>query len=163
MQLIDLHVRNLRRNEALAVVASFASDADRERLSAAVRGAYLAQQGDWSGAADLLQAALLDGCRERFCLRWLVASWLALDRPLDAQTALRVWQTAHPHDEDLASFVEQVASGFTEQVDDPTEIMRVDEPGPVSAPNTPLPAKRRQPLSPTSRKSARSGRSLNDS
>ncbi len=163
LQLIDLHVRNLRRNEALTVVAGFASDADRERLSAAVRGAYLAQQGDWSGAADLLQAALLDGCRERFCLRWLVASWLALERPLDAQTALRVWQTAHARDEELASLSEQVDAQLEDLTSDPTDVMRVDEPAPVAAPNTPLPAKRRQPLTSTIRTSARGGRGLGDS
>ena len=127
LQLIELHVKCLRRNEALAVVASFATDADRERLSAAVRGAYLAQQGDWSGAADVLQAAVLDGCRERFCLRWLVASWLALDRPHEAQSALHIWRAAHPGDEELAALREQVDARL-EELDEPTDVMRVDEP-----------------------------------
>ncbi len=168
LQLIDLHVKNLRRNEALAVVASFASDADRERLSTAVRGAYLAQQGDWSAAADLLMAAMLDGCRERFCLRWLVASWLALERPLDAQTALRVWQVADPRDEEAASLAEQVAAQLTDHVDEPTEIMRsdelrVDEPGPVAPPNVGPLTKRRPASAPTVRTSGRSRPRFDDS
>jgi tetratricopeptide (TPR) repeat protein len=115
LQLVDLHVRNRRRSEALSVVAGFASPADRERLSAAVRGACLAQQDNWEEAADLLQAAVLDGCRERFCLRWLVNSWLALDRPLDAQSSLRVWLAIEPASEEAAGFQERVTAAIEQQ------------------------------------------------
>jgi lipopolysaccharide biosynthesis regulator YciM len=115
LQLVDLHVRNRRRSEALSVVAGFASPADRERLSAAVRGACLAQQDKWEEAADLLQAAVLDGCRERFCLRWLVNSWLALDRPLDAQSSLRVWLAIEPASEEAAGFQERVTAAIEQQ------------------------------------------------
>jgi tetratricopeptide (TPR) repeat protein len=162
LQLIDLHVKCLRRNEALAVVASFASDADRERLSAAVRGAFLAQQGDWSAAADLLQAAVLDGCRERFCLRWLVASWLALDRPREAQSALHIWQAAHPGDEELAPLREQVDARL-EELDEPTDVMRVDEAEPAAGPPVGMRPQRRQPVGPTIRATHRSGRERGES
>ncbi|MCI0361129.1 MAG: hypothetical protein L0211_21830, partial [Planctomycetaceae bacterium] len=149
LQLIDLHVRNLRRNEALAVIAGFASAADRERLATAVRGAYLAQQGDWPAAADLLQAAMLDGCRERFCLRWLAASWLAMERPLDAQAALRLWQDADPQNEELASFQEQLADLLAGLASDAAaevpEPIRVDD----AAPGVTPPSKRQLPSSPT--------------
>jgi Tfp pilus assembly protein PilF len=162
LQLVELHVKNLRRNEALAVVASFASDADRQRLSTAVRGAYLAQQGDWAAAADLLQAAVLDGCRERFCLHGLVAAWLALDRPRDAQSALQVWQAAHPHDEEAAAFAEQVDAQLAEVTAEPPEPVRVDEPAPVAGPLA-APPKRRPGAAPTIRTSSRSGPRYGDS
>ena len=162
LQLIELHVKCLRRNEALAVVASFASDADRERLSAAVRGAYLAQQGDWSGAADLLQAAVLDGCRERFCLRWLVASWLALDRPHEAQSALHIWRAAHAGDQELAALGEQISARLSE-LDEPTDVMRVDEPQPAAGPPAGIRPPRRQPAAPTGRTTGRSGRQRTES
>jgi tetratricopeptide (TPR) repeat protein len=159
LQLIDLHVRNLRRNEALAVIAGFASAADRERLATAVRGAYLARQGDWSAAADLLQAAVLDGCRERFCLRWLVVSWLALERPLDAQSALRIWQAADPQNDELASFAEQVDAQLDEQAADLSEPIRVDE----AAPGVTPPATRHLPSGPTIGTTGRGQHDLADS
>jgi Tfp pilus assembly protein PilF len=159
LQLIDLHVRNLRRNEALAVIGGLFSAADRERLSAAVRGAYLAQQGNWSSAADLLQAALLDGCRERFCFRWLVTSWLALERPLDAKTALRVWQAADPQNDEIASFQEQIAEQLEELAATVPGPRRVDDPAPVGGPLS----KRRQPSGPTIGIAGRGGRESVDS
>jgi len=159
LQLIDLHVRNLRRNEALAVISGIASAADRERLSAAVRGAYLAQQGDWSAAADLLQAAMLDGCRERFCLRWLVSSWLALERSLDAQTALRVWKAADPQNDEIASFQEQIAAQLEELAATIPGPLRVDDPAPVGGPLS----KRRQSSHPTIGITGRGGRESVDS
>jgi tetratricopeptide (TPR) repeat protein len=95
-QLLDLHVSHRRRDEALAVVSEFSSPAERQRLSAAVRGACLAQHGQWSAAVDLLQAAMLDGCQTTFCFRWLAAGWLQLGRPRDAQSVLRAWQAVEP-------------------------------------------------------------------
>jgi hypothetical protein len=62
-----------------------------------------------------LQAAVLDGCRERFCLRWLVNSWLALDRPLDAQSSLRVWLAIEPASEEAAGFQERVTAAIEQQ------------------------------------------------
>jgi hypothetical protein len=159
LQLIDLHVRNRRRDEALAVVSGFVSAPDRERLAAAVRGACLAQQQNWTAAADLLQAAMLDGCRERFCLRWLVVSWLALARPLDAQSALRAWSAIEPQNDELATFQEQIATQMEELAASLPGPVRVDDPASIAAPL----AKRRQPGGPTTVTTGRASRDLADS
>ncbi|MEX2172782.1 MAG: glycosyltransferase, partial [Pirellulaceae bacterium] len=95
-QLIELYVNGGQREQALAAIRLVSSAAIRERLTAAVRGVFIARQGDCNAAADLLQAAMLDGCRERFCLRGLVQCWLKLDRPLDAQAVLQAWQAFDP-------------------------------------------------------------------
>jgi hypothetical protein len=127
VQLVELHVAHRRRDEALAIASGLASAAARERLIAAIRGACLAQQKNWSAAADLLQAAMLDGCRERFCLRWLVVSWLALGRPLDAQAALRAWQAFDPRSEEAAELAQQVARQFAELDAYRPQAVRFDE------------------------------------
>jgi tetratricopeptide (TPR) repeat protein len=110
MQLIDLLVGRCRRDEALAIVSQFASPAERQRLTAAVRGACLAQQGQWGKAVDLLQAAMLDGCQTTFCFRWLAAGWLELGRPRDAMSVLRAWQAIEERHPMLAELSEVAAA-----------------------------------------------------
>jgi predicted Zn-dependent protease len=143
LQLVDLHVGQRRRDEALAVVGGLPSPAERQRLAAAVRGACLAQQQDWPAAVDLLQAAMLDGCQEAFCFRWLVSGWLALNQPLDAEAVLRRWQVCDPKSAEVAELLHALATDTEpsrdlriDQADraEPTDAgRRVRTPGPASA------------------------------
>ena len=119
LQLIDLHVGQRRRDEALAIAGGLPSQSERQRLAAAIRGACLAQQQDWPAAVDLLQAAMLDGCQEVFCFRWLVAGWLALDKPQDAKAVLRQWQTCDPKSVEAAELLHGLP-------DEPPRAMRID-------------------------------------
>jgi tetratricopeptide (TPR) repeat protein len=116
LQLIDLLVNRRLRDEALAIVGELALPADRQRLAAAVRGACLAQAGDWTAAVDLLQAAMLDGCQARFCFRWLVAGWLALERPREAQSALRAWQAVDANQPEIADLADQANEQLSRSV-----------------------------------------------
>jgi hypothetical protein len=95
------------------------SQSERQRLAAAIRGACLAQQADWPAAVDLLQAAMLDGCQEPFCFRWLVAGWLALDKPHDARAVLRQWQSCDPKSAEAAELLHSLA-------DEPPRAVRID-------------------------------------
>jgi tetratricopeptide (TPR) repeat protein len=108
IQLVELHVQHGRRDEARQAAAGFPSVVVGERLATAARGACLAQLQQWPAAADLLQAALLDGCRERFCLEWLVKSWLALARPLDAQGVLQIWQDFDPANPEVVRLAAEI-------------------------------------------------------
>ena len=136
--------RHGRHDEALEAAAEFPSAAVGERLATAARGACLAQREQWPAAADLLQAALLDGCRERFCLEWLTKSWLALSRPLEAQGVLQIWQGFDPANPEVARLAELIESQLAEQA------VRVDPPGqptgikPAGASRPPLSIARRQ-------------------
>jgi len=56
-------------------------------------GACLAGQLNWPAAKGQLQTAIDAGCRERFCFRWLVVTWLGLEQPAEAQAVLRTWQS----------------------------------------------------------------------
>lgn len=119
MQLVELHVTHRRRDEALAAASLISAAAERQRLSTAVRGACLAQQGNWAAAVDLLQAAMLDGCTARFCFRWLAAGWLELGRPRDAQAVLRAWEGREPNEPELA----ELSTAAAEQL---ARSMRID-------------------------------------
>jgi tetratricopeptide (TPR) repeat protein len=120
LQLVNLHVDHRRRDEALAAASLLSSAAERQRLSTAVRGACLAQQGNWAAAVDLLQAAMLDGCTARFCFRWLAAGWLELGRPRDAQAVLRAWESREPHEPAIAELSADAAAQLARSV-------RIDE------------------------------------
>ena len=111
-QLIELHVKHGRRDEALAAVATLPIPG-RDALAAAVRGACLAGQLNWPAAKAKLQAALEAGCRERFCFRWLVVTWLGLGQPAEAQSVLRAWQAIDPANPELAA----LAAAVDEQVE----------------------------------------------
>jgi tetratricopeptide (TPR) repeat protein len=141
IQLVELHVQHGRHDEALEAAAEFPSAAVGERLATAARGACLAQREQWPAAADLLQAALLDGCRERFCLEWLTKSWLALSRPLEAQGVLQIWQGFDPANPEVARLAEEIGAQLAEQA------VRVDQPTtgkPTGAARPPLSIARRQ-------------------
>ncbi len=120
LQLVELHVDHRRRDEALAAASLLSSAAERQRLSTAVRGACLAQQGNWAQAVDLLQAAMLDGCTARFCFRWLAAGWLELGRPRDAQAVLRAWESREPNELTIADLAAAAAEQLARSV-------RIDE------------------------------------
>ncbi|MDX1944448.1 MAG: glycosyltransferase [Pirellulaceae bacterium] len=124
-QLLDLHLRHGRRDEALAVVASLA-EPGREALSHAVRGACLAGQLQWPAALEQLQAALAAGCRERFCFRWLVVTWLGLGQPSEAQSVLRAWQAVDAANPELAGLTTAIAEQLAAGGDGEGQILRVD-------------------------------------
>jgi tetratricopeptide (TPR) repeat protein len=144
IQLVELHVQHGRRDEALEAASGFPSVAVGERLATAARGACLAKVEQWPAAADLLQAALLDGCRERFCLEWLAKSWLALGRPLEAHGVLQIWQSFDPAHPEVARLAATIEEQLAEQD------IRVDPAAPpasgkpAGAPRPPLSVARRQ-------------------
>jgi tetratricopeptide (TPR) repeat protein len=127
IQLVELHVRHGRRDEALEAAAGFPAVAVGERLATAARGACLAKIEQWPAAADLLQAALLDGCRERFCLEWLTKSWLALRRPLEARGVLQIWRSFDPAPPEIARLDAEIDKQLAEQA------VRVDPPSPPAS------------------------------
>lgn len=96
-QLLELHVRHGRHDEALTVVAAMPrGTADRDALRNAVRGACLAAEGNWLSAKTYLETAQRAGCREPLCLRWLTQTYLSLGQTDQAATTVEQWAVVDP-------------------------------------------------------------------
>lgn len=96
-QLLELHVRHARHDEALAVINAMPrGTAHRDALRNAVRGACLAAEGNWLSAKTYLETAQRSGCREPLCLRWLTQTYLSLGQNDDAAATLEQWAAADP-------------------------------------------------------------------
>lgn len=106
-QLVELHVKHGRRDEALAAIASLPEG--RESLAAAIRGACLAQKANWLAAKAHLQLAVEHGCRERFCFRWLLVTWLGLGRADEALAVLEHWRTFDAQNPELTTLADAIA------------------------------------------------------
>ncbi len=95
--LIDLHVRNDRRKEALFEFDRLPADTPyREALRSAIRGACLAAKRNWVPAAAYLQTAYAAGCRDVLCLRWLSLTLLSTGQDAAAQPVLLAWKAVDP-------------------------------------------------------------------
>jgi hypothetical protein len=102
-QLVELHLQQGRREAALAAVnAAPLSETTRDAWILAIRGFGLARDGQWLAARGDLQSALQAGCRERYCLRPLIAAHLALDDVAAAATTLEAWRALEPANPELS-------------------------------------------------------------
>jgi tetratricopeptide (TPR) repeat protein len=107
---VELLVKLGRRDEALAAARSLPiEDRAREAWAVAVRGACAAGQAQWVTARAHLQLAYEAGCRERFCLRWLVVSHLGLGEASEAAAVLNAWAEFDPANPELAELAKAVA------------------------------------------------------
>lgn len=101
-QLLELHVRHARHDDALAVINAMPRGAsNRDALRNAVRGACLAAEGNWLSAKTYLETGHRAGCREPLCLRWLTQTYLSLGQHGDAAATLEQWAAADPLNPEL--------------------------------------------------------------
>jgi predicted Zn-dependent protease len=148
-QLLDLHIKHNRRQEALAEVDRWpGSIPNRDSLRTAVRGACLAAQQQWPAALPYLRRAYDAGCRQSLCLRWLASALIATGDLEAAEPMLLRWQAAapgHPEPQRLLACVAQAAAGkigAPEPADAlPAQPWRIDASagvhGPADAPQVP--------------------------
>jgi tetratricopeptide (TPR) repeat protein len=96
-QLLELHVRHARHDEASAVVSAMPrGTSNREALRSAVRGACLAAEQNWVSARTYLETAHRAGCREPLCLHWLAQTYLSLGHNNEAAAILGEWSAVDP-------------------------------------------------------------------
>ncbi len=96
-QLLELHVRYGRREEAIAVANATPSlGANGEALRIAIRGACQAATGNTPAGKIQLETAYKLGCREPLCLRWLASCYLAQGELSDATRVVDQWCRLDP-------------------------------------------------------------------
>lgn len=98
-RMLEIHIRNGRRDEALAEVERVAAPGDVGGLRAAVRGACLAATGNWIGAIAQLEGAYRQGCRDAICRRAYLNALLATGQKSAALRIAEDWladSPAHP-------------------------------------------------------------------
>ncbi len=120
-RLIDLHIKQDRRREALEQ-ATLLPGVQVEALRGAIRGACLAAKKDWPGARAYLQAAYDSGCRDVLCLKWLTISLFSLDEFAAAEPLAEQWQAAAPGNLEAQKYAESLAA--RQQPADPREVYR---------------------------------------
>jgi tetratricopeptide (TPR) repeat protein len=117
-QLLELHVKNGNRQEALAQCDQLPPDTPhRDALRSAVRGACLASQRNWIAARSYLDTAWQAGCRDVICLRWLVVTLLALGETNAARPIIESWRGIDPTSAETGQFlsaVSEIAPGKSE-------------------------------------------------
>jgi tetratricopeptide (TPR) repeat protein len=102
-QLLELHVRHARRDEALQVVNAMPRIGNHDALRNAVQGACLASEGNWVSAKTYLETAQRAGCREPLALRWLTHTYLALGNLDEAAATFDQWAQVDPLSHDLGA------------------------------------------------------------
>ncbi len=104
-QLFESLVLQHRAEEATAQLAALPPDMPyREAFANSVRGACLADEGDWAGAEGYLETAYQSGCRDPICLFWLAETWVSLRKYSDAQAVLDQWQALEPGADEIERF-----------------------------------------------------------
>jgi tetratricopeptide (TPR) repeat protein len=104
-QLIELLIKCGDRPGTLAAFDRLPRDLPgREALRSAVRGALLANEKNWLAAEPYLKTAFTAGCRDTLCLRWLMVSYLALDKIAAAEEILHAWRACEPDSSELAAY-----------------------------------------------------------
>jgi tetratricopeptide (TPR) repeat protein len=96
-RLLEIHVRNNRRDAALAEAERLAEAADLAGLRAAVRGACFAAAGQWAAAIAQLETAYRQGCRDVLCRRGYANALTATKQPAAALAVVDEWLAAEPH------------------------------------------------------------------
>jgi len=114
-QLIELHVKHGRREEALVQLDHLPLDAEqKELLEGALRGALLAAEKNWIPARAYLQAAYDEGCRDPLVLRWLSVTLLSLESADEARRVLGEWQKVEPGNVEPAQFLAAIPDMVSE-------------------------------------------------
>jgi tetratricopeptide (TPR) repeat protein len=136
-QMVELHVKHGRRDEALLAVSKLPTGLPgKETWRTAVQGACAAAAGNWTAAKSFLETAYRGGCRERFCLRWLCVTLLATGNTATAAVVLKVWQAidgANPELAHIRAAIEERQSPETPQIEEEIGSMRLDPPQDASA------------------------------
>ncbi|MFN0019104.1 MAG: glycosyltransferase [Pirellulaceae bacterium] len=115
-QMVELHVKHGRRDEALLAVSKLSSDLPgKETWRTAVQGACAAVEANWSAAKTFLETAYRGGCRERFCLRWLCVTLLATGNTATAEVVLKVWETNDESNLELVHFRAAIDEQFARE------------------------------------------------
>lgn len=116
-QLIDLHIKHNRRQEALSEAEhlSAATGTQLETLRNAVRGACLAAQQQWPEALAYLRTAHEAGCRDPICLRWLASCYIGSGEVEAATPILQQWQNISPESPEPNRILESL--GFSSTVE----------------------------------------------
>jgi len=105
-QLVELHVKHGRVDEALRVAESLFSQAEMRRgMEKAVRGACKATRQQWTEAIADLQQARAAGCDDPLCLRWLSAALISAGRLEAAEPVVRQWQQAEPENHEMLTYL----------------------------------------------------------
>lgn len=111
-QVIEMHVKHGRRQEALAELERLPTDYPKlESLRSAVRGAALASQQNWVGARPYLEAAYRQGSRETLCLRWYATTLVALGEVEPAREILQIWKQREPNNSEPDDLNRSLLSG----------------------------------------------------
>ena len=163
-QLIELHVKHGRRDEALAQFDLLPADLpNREALRSAIRGACLAAARSFIPARSYLETAYQAGCRDLICLRWLVATLLAIGDNEAARPIIDQWRGIDPGSSEASEYLKAVES-VPGQPPQPTRQLRVDTVAPqlpnhppISSPTTVNPADKTLPSRSASCKLASGG------
>jgi tetratricopeptide (TPR) repeat protein len=142
-QLIELHIKHDRRQEALAQFDALPTDVpQREALRSAIRGACLAARENWTPALAYLQTAFRAGLRDVLCLRWLARALHGLGDTAGLDEVLAAWQQSAPHSSELARWQAELQTGSaaTASTTNAAESRRIDSAevtanGSVPAPN----------------------------
>jgi tetratricopeptide (TPR) repeat protein len=122
-QILELHVKHGRTEDALAQLEQWPGPPSNvDALRAAVRGASLAGQKDWSAARSYLQTAYAAGCRDVVCLRWLSVTLLSVGETDEAETILREWSEIDPANEEPQRYLTAVETARTTGTPVSTEI-----------------------------------------
>ena len=125
-QLIELHVKHARRDEAIAQIDLLPPDIPhREALRSAVRGACLAAEKSFIPARSYLEAAYQAGCRDLLCLRWLVSALLSVGDTEAAMPIIDEWRSLDPTNSEASQYLQAIeqASGGSQP---PARQIRVD-------------------------------------
>ncbi|MEW4456195.1 glycosyltransferase [Bremerella sp. JC817] len=113
-QVIDMHVKHGRRNEALDELDLLPADYPKlDSFRSAVRGAVLASQQNWVAARPYLETAYRQESREPLCLRWYATTLAALNESSAAREVLQAWKKREPHNGEPDELMQCLLTGPT--------------------------------------------------
>lgn len=120
-RLLEQYVHQGRCEAALELVQRLPMDeSQRGALADAVRGACKAAEHDWTAAVGYLQGALVAGCRDPLCLRWLAVSLISNGRLREAEPVLRQWEAAEPDNVEAKRYLALLSGESTPHSDGDT-------------------------------------------
>ncbi len=113
--MLELHVKHGRCEEALQVANHLPLPAEqRAPMQNAVRGACRVADNVWTSATAYLQGAYVAGCRDVFCLRWLVVALLSNAQVEAAKPVLEQWRQREPDSAELQVYLDAIAQAEVE-------------------------------------------------
>lgn len=109
--MLDLHIRQSRQHEALAVVDAMPGTVPhRHALRSAVRGACQVQEKNWIPAVAYLQSAYSAGCRDVVCLQWLSVALISTGCLEAAEPVVKAWLAIEPHNAEVRRYAELLSN-----------------------------------------------------